>query len=62
MTTDDNIGLLAWVMMKEYPEDAARRASLRAEAFAALGDVEMGAKWRRIAAAIRNIQPDRPSP
>jgi hypothetical protein len=60
MMTDDNIGLLAWVMMKEYPQDAARRASLRAEAFASLGDVEMVAKWRRIAAAIRKIQPESP--
>jgi len=58
MTTDENIGLLAWVMMKEYPEDAARRAVLRAEACASLGDAEMGAKWRRIAAAIRKIRPE----
>ena len=49
MTTDENIGPLAWVMMKEYPED-----------FASLGDLEMGAKWRRIAAAIRKIRPEPP--
>ena len=58
MTTDENIGLLVWVMMKEYPEDAARRAVLRAEAFATLGDIEMVAKWRRIAAAIHKIRPE----
>ena len=59
MATDDNIGLFAWMMMRQYPEDAALRATARAETFESLGDVEMGARWRLIAAAIREAQTGR---
>jgi len=62
MTTDENIGFSAWVMMRQYPEDAALRAVMRAETFESLGDAQMGARWRRIAAAIRKAQTGRPPP
>jgi hypothetical protein len=50
MTTDDSIGPLAWVMMKEYPEDVALRASLRAEALTSFGGARMGTARGWIAA------------
>lgn len=59
MTTDDNIGPVAWVMMKECPEDVVLRASLRAEAFTSFGVTRMGTA-RGWIAAIPTLQTGAP--
>jgi hypothetical protein len=62
MTTDDNIGLLVWVMMRGYPQDAPLRAVRRAGTFESPGDAKRGRRRREIAAAIRKPQAGYPPP
>lgn len=46
----------AAIMMKQYPEDAAIIAAMRADAFLDQGDPEGFAVWKRVVAAINELE------
>jgi len=48
-------------MMKRYGDDAALRATKRADALQAAGDREGAQIWRRIASAIGDLEREKPS-
>ena len=53
---DSNVDVLARDMIKEFPADAADRATLRSNAFFVLGYVEKSKKWLLVTEEIKKIQ------
>ena len=53
---DGDIGTLAQDMIKEFPADAADRATLRSNAFFVLGYAEKSKKWLQVTEEIKKIQ------
>ena len=52
---DSNVDVLARDMIKEFPADAADRATLRSNAFFVLGYAEKSKKWLLVTEEIKNI-------
>jgi hypothetical protein len=53
---DGDIDVLARDMIKQFPADAADRATLRSNAFFVLGYVEKSKKWLQVTEEIKKIE------
>lgn len=60
--SDLDIWRAAHLMLKQHGEDAAFQAAQRADALLADGDVEGEIVWKRIVAAIKDLQRREPGP
>jgi uncharacterized small protein (DUF1192 family) len=56
MIPNDDVEILAQEMIKHFPADAVRRATMHSDALSVLGYVEKSKKWLLVRAEIEKIQ------
>ena len=56
MVPEGEVSTLAQHMIKEFPADAADRATLRSNAFFVMGYHEKSEKWLRVSEEIKKIE------
>ncbi len=56
MTSDLDVFRTANVLIREHGEDAALEAAQRTDAMLEKGDMEGAAVWRRVLAAVKELQ------